>query len=183
MGEKAERVRKVVSQKTLDAKSIRLSSKGKKVQCEHCKSKVVDIIRHLEKCHLNPQNSPKIEINWDYWEEFAAVKNHLIENPTTDKMKEYNKIIAPHGNPHEKFIDEMLSYAKSLPHTHKDKVIYQKLDEIFTAGIEVRLLNRDEYIEKLKEKVRKGYRVFLFDPIKPTTVEEIELNKDKIWNI
>ena len=78
-------------------------------------------------------------------------------------MKEYNRILAPKGNPHEKFLEEMLSYAKSLPKTHKDKAINQKLDEIFTLGVEVRLLNEEEYFEKLKEKVRKGHRIFLFD--------------------
>ena len=97
-------------------------------------------------------------------------------------MKEYNKILAPKGNPHEKFLGGMLSYTKALPKVHKDKAIYNKLDEIFTSSIEVRLLNKDEYIEKLKEKVRKGYRIFLFDPIKPTTVEEVKQNKDKLWN-
>ena len=77
----------------------------------------------------------------------------------------------------------MLSYTKSLPKTHKDKAIYRKLDEIFTAGIEARLLTKDEYIERLKEKVKKGYRVCLFDPIKPTTAEEIEQNKDNLWEV
>jgi len=70
---------------------------------------------------------------------------------------------------------------ETLPKTHKDKTIHQKLDEIFTAGIEVRLLNKNEYIERLKEKVRKGYRIFLFDPIKPITIEEIDRKKDEIW--
>ena len=98
-------------------------------------------------------------------------------------MREYNKIIAPKGNPHEKFIDEMLSYKKSLPNTHKDKAIHQKLDEIFTSSIEVRLLNKEEYIERLKEKVRKGYRILLFDSLKPTTIEEIERHKDELWDI
>jgi hypothetical protein len=97
-------------------------------------------------------------------------------------MKEYNKIIAPKGNLHEKFLDEMLRYSKNLPKGHKDKAINQKLDEIFTSGIEVRLSTKEEYIERLKEKVSKGYRVFLFDPIKPTTVEEIEQRKDELWD-
>ena len=96
-------------------------------------------------------------------------------------MKEYNKILAPKGAPQEQFIEEMLSYTKSLPKTHKDKAIYQKLNEIFTAGIEVRLLTKDEYIERLKEKVRKGYRIFLFDPLKPATINEIEQKKDELW--
>jgi hypothetical protein len=183
MVEGTEKIKKVVSQKTLDAKRIRLGSKGKRVQCEHCKSRVFDIIRHLERCHLNLKNSPKIEIDWEYWEEFDIIKDHLIKNPTTDKMKEYNQILAPQGNPHERFLDEMLSYAKSLPNTHKDKAINQKLDEIFTSRIEVRLLNKEEYIEKLKEKVSGGFRVFLFDPIKPTTVEEIERRKDELWGL
>jgi hypothetical protein len=54
-------------------------------------------------------------------------------------MKEYNKILAPQGNPHEKFI-------------HRTT----------------------------QRKSEKGHRIFLFDPIKPTTVEEIEQNKEKI---
>jgi len=181
MVEKADKIRKVASQKTLDSKKIRLSPKGEKAKCEHCKSKVVDIIRHLDKCHLNPRNSAKIEVDWEYWEEFNIVKDHLIKNPTTNKMRQYNKIIAPKGNPHEEFLDEMLTYTKSLPKTHKDKAIHQKLDEIFTSGIEVRLLNKEEYIQRLKEKVLVGQRIFLFDPLKPTTVEEIEQNQDILW--
>ena len=53
-------------------------------------------------------------------------------------------------------MDKMLSYTKRLPKVHKDKAINQKLDEIFTAGIEVRLLNKEEYTERLKEKVLRG---------------------------
>ena len=59
---------------------------------------------------------------------------------------------------------------------------FQKLDEIFTDGVELRLLNKAEYISRLKEKVRNGYRVFLFDPIKLTTIEEIEQNQDELWD-
>jgi tetrahydrodipicolinate N-succinyltransferase len=140
------------------------------------------MIRHLNNCHLNSKNSPKIEVDWEYWDEFNIVKDHLIKNPTTSKMKEFNKIIAPKGNPHEKFIEEMLSYTKSLPKTHKDRAIYQKLDEIFTSGIEVRQLNKEEYVQRLKEKVLMGQRIFLFDPLNPTTVEEIEQNKTQLWD-
>ena len=156
-------IKKIVSQKTLVGKKITIAQKGVKTECEYCKSKVLDLARHLQKCHLNPDNSPKIEVDCEYWEEFNIVKDHLIRNPTTNKMREYNKIIAPKGNPHEKFIDEMLSYTRSLPKTHKDKAIYNKLDEIFTSGVDVRLLNKDEYIQKLKEKVLMGQRIFLFD--------------------
>lgn len=75
----------------------------------------------------------------------------------------------------------MLDYAINLPKTHRDKAINQKLDEIFRAGIELRLLNREEFFDRLKDKVRKGYLLFLFDPLKPTTIEEIELNEDILW--
>jgi hypothetical protein len=183
MVEKAEKIKKVVSQKTLAGRKIKLASKGEKTQCEFCKSKVLDITRHLKNCHLNPDNTPKIEIDWEYWEEYDVVKDHLIKNPVTNKMREHNKIIAPEGNPQEKFIEEMLSYAKTVPKTHKDKAIYNKLDEIFTSGIEVRLLNKEEYIQRLKEKVLMGQRIFLFNPIKPTTIEEIEQNQDELWNV
>ena len=61
-------------------------------------------------------------------------------------------------------------------------MINAKLDEVFTSGIEVRLLNKEEYFERLIEKVRKGQRIFLFDPLKPTTVEEIEANRDALWD-
>jgi len=96
-------------------------------------------------------------------------------------MKEYNNILAPRGDPHKKFLNEMLSYAKILLKAHKDKAINQKLNEIFTSGIELRLLTKEEYIDRLKEKVRKGYYLCLFDPLKPTTIEEIEANKDILW--
>lgn len=95
-------------------------------------------------------------------------------------MKEFNNVLAPEGNPSERFEEDMLNYAHILPQAHKDKMIHQKLDEIFTAGIELRLLNREEFIQKLKEKVGKGYHLCLFDPLKPTTIEEIEQNKDTL---
>ncbi|NVM45569.1 MAG: hypothetical protein HWN79_11695 [Candidatus Lokiarchaeota archaeon] len=77
-------------------------------------------------------------------------------------MKEYNKILVPHGNPFEPFLDNMVKYVKELPNAQKDAMINQKLDEIFTLGIEVRLLNKEEYIQRLKEKVLRGQRIFLF---------------------
>ena len=98
-------------------------------------------------------------------------------------MKEYNKILVPYDNPFEPFLEEIVNNAKELPKAHKDAMINQKLDEIFTSGIEVRLLNKEEYIQRLKEKVLMGQRIFLFDHIKPTTVEEIEQNKDELWSV
>ncbi len=90
-----------------------------------------------------------------------------------------------------KFIEELeqfffvgeayLNYTKELPKLHKDKMLHQKMDEMFTKGIEVRLLNKAEYIERLKEKVRKGQRLFLLDWQKPITIEEIETHQDKLW--
>lgn len=176
-----EKAEKIVSQKTLNSKNIRVSVEGKKIKCEFCKSKVVDMIRHLQKCHCNPKNSPEIKLDWVYLDEYDEIKEFLIKNPCTDKANEFNKILAPKGNMFEEFTQEMLNYAITLPKGHKDKMINAKLDEIFTSGINVRLLNKDEYIERLKEKVRKGYRIFLFDLLKPTTIEEIEANKDILW--
>ncbi|NVM45568.1 MAG: hypothetical protein HWN79_11690 [Candidatus Lokiarchaeota archaeon] len=63
-----EKIKKVVSQKTLVGKEIKIAPKGEKIQCQHCQSKVLDITRHLKKCHRNPDNSPKITINWDHLE-------------------------------------------------------------------------------------------------------------------
>lgn len=60
-------------------------------------------------------------------------------------------------------------------------MIHQKMDEMFTKGVDIRLLNKEEYISRLKAKVRKGYRMFLFDPIKATTEEEIEAHQDELW--
>ncbi len=78
-------------------------------------------------------------------------------------------------------IEDLLNYTKQLPKLHKDKMLHQKMDEMFTKGIDVRLLNKEEYISRLKAKVRRGYRMFLFDTIKPTTEEEIETHKDELW--
>jgi hypothetical protein len=47
----------------------------------------------------------------------------------------------------------------------------------------VRLLTKGEYIEKLKEKVMKGQRIYLFDSLKPTTAEEIEQEKEELWDV
>ena len=60
-------------------------------------------------------------------------------------------------------------------------MLHKKMDEMFTNGIEVRLLNKAEYIERLKEKVRKGQRQFLLDWQKPITIEEIEAHQDELW--
>ncbi len=60
-------------------------------------------------------------------------------------------------------------------------MLHQKMDKMFTKGIEVRLLNKEEYISRLKAKVRRGYRMFLFDPINATTEEEIEAHQDELW--
>jgi len=75
----------------------------------------------------------------------------------------------------------MLDYAISLPKAHKDAMINAKLDEAFTSGVEVRLLNKEEYFDRLKNKVRKGQSLFLLDSFKPITVDEIEANQDALW--
>lgn len=178
-----KKAEKIVSQKTLDSKNIRVSVKGKKIKCEFCKTNVVDMIRHLQKCHCNPKNSPEIKLDWDNLNEYDEIEEFLIKNPCTDKEDDFNKLLAPKGNLFEEFKQEILDYTISLPKGHKDKMINAKLNEIFTSGVDVRLLNKDEFIERLKEKVRKGYRIFLFDPLKPTTIEEIEANKDILWRV
>lgn len=61
-------------------------------------------------------------------------------------------------------------------------MLHQKLDKIITKGIDVRLLNKEEYISRLKAKVRSGCRMFLFDSVKATTEEEIEAHKDELWD-
>jgi len=181
MGEKAQVRIKVVSQTTLNSKKIRVSVKGEKLKCNFCNSKVLDLARHLLKCYRNPENSPIIELNWDHVDEFNDFKEFLIKNPCTDKEREFNSTIVPNGNPIEQPINDLLNYAKELPKTHKDAMLHQKMDEMFTKGIDVRLLNKEEYISRLKAKVRRGYRMFLFDPIKATTEEEIEAYKDELW--
>ncbi len=105
----------------------------------------------------------------------------MIEKPCTDKEREFNLVIAPHGDPFEPVINDLLNYAKELPNAHKDAMLHQKLDQIITEGKEIRLLNKEEYIARLKEKIQKGYRMFLFDPLRPTTEEEIEEHQDKLW--
>ena len=60
-------------------------------------------------------------------------------------------------------------------------MIHQKMDEMFTKGIEVRLLTKEEYISRLKTKVNSGQRIFLFNSTKPTTIEEIEAHQDELW--
>ncbi len=183
MGEKAQAIKKskkTVSQKTLNQKKINLTTKKGKVQCEYCKAKVQDILRHLAKCYRNPDNSPKIELEWDHVEDYNNFKEFLIKNPLTDKERKFNSVIAPNGNPFEQPINDLLNYAKELPKAHKDKMLHQKMDEMFTKGIDVRLLNKDEYISHLKAKVRRGQKIFLFDPFKPTTEEEIEEYKDEV---
>ncbi len=105
----------------------------------------------------------------------------MIEIPCTDKERKFNSALIPNGNPFEQPINNLLNYVKELPKLHKNEIIYQKMDEMFTKGIDVRLLNKEEYIERLKDKVRKGYRMFLFDPIKTTTEAEIEAHKDELW--
>ena len=137
--------------------------------------------RHLLKCYRKPDNSPKIELEWDHVEEYNEFKEFLIENPLTDKEREFNLALIPNGNPFEQPIEDLLNYAKQLPKLHKDKMINQKMDEIFTKGIDVRLLNKEEYISRLKAKVNSGQRIFLFDSLKPTIIEEIEAHQNELW--
>ncbi len=175
--------KRIVSQNTLDSKKIRVSVKGEKLKCEFCTSKVLDMARHLLKCYRNPENSPPIELEWDHVNEYNEFKEFLIENPRTDKEREFNSALIPNGNPFEQPINDLLNYAKELPNAHKDKMLHKIMDEMFTKGIEVRLLNKAEYIERLKEKVRKGQRLFLLDWQKPITIEEIEAHQDELWEI
>ncbi len=144
-------------------------------------TKVLDMARHLLKCYRNPENSPQIELEWEHVDEYNEFKDFLIEKPQTDKEREFNSALIPNGNPFEQPINDLLSYAKELPNAHKDKMLHQKMDEMFTNGIEVRLLNKAEYIERLKEKVRKEQRLFLLDWQKPITIEEIEAHKNELW--
>ncbi len=181
MGEKTERLKKIVNQNTLTSKKIRVGAKGEKIKCNFCNSKVLDLARHLLKCYRNPDNSPKIELEWDHVDDYNEFKEFLIENPCTDKEREFNLALIPNGNPFEQPITDLLNYAKELPKVHKDAMLNKKLDQVFTNGIDVRLLNKEEYISRLKSKVRRGQRIFLFDPIKPTTIEEIEANQDELW--
>jgi len=86
---KADRTKKVVNQTTLTSKKIRINSDGEKIKCEYCKTNVLNIIRHLQKCHRNPQNTPKIELDWEHVDDYNEVKEFLIKNPCTDKEKEF----------------------------------------------------------------------------------------------
>ncbi len=176
-----KKAKKIAHQKTLNSKKIRVSVKGEKLKCDFCNSKVLDLARHLLRCYRNPENSPQIELEWDSVSEYNEFKEFLIEKPCTDKERKFNSALIPNGNPFEQPIEDLLSYTKELPKAHKDAMLHQKMDEIFTKGIELRLLNKEEYISRLKAKVRGGYRMFLFDPIKPTTIEEIEAHKDELW--
>ena len=83
MVEKTERIKKIVSQKTLVGKKIKIAFKDEKTQCEHCKSKVLDITKHLKKCLRNPRNSPKISINWEHLERYKPFESHLINEKIT----------------------------------------------------------------------------------------------------
>ena len=132
MREKAQVRKKIVSQNTLDSKKIRVSVKGEKLKCEFCANKVLDMARHLLKCYRNQENSPKIELEWDHVEEYNEFKEFLIENPRTDKEREFNSALIPNGNPFEQPINDLLSYAKELPNAHKDKMLHKKMDEMFT---------------------------------------------------
>jgi len=105
----------------------------------------------------------------------------LIKNPRTDKERKFNSALIPNGNPFEQPINDLLNYAKELPNAHKDKMLHKKMDEIFTKGVEVRLFFFSEYIERLKEKVRKGQRLFLLGWQKPITIEEIEAHQNELW--
>ena len=133
---------------------------------------------HLHLVLNEEERVREVFVNYD-----CIVPYILIENPRTDKEREFNSALIPNGNPFEQSINDLLSYAKELPNAHKDKMLHKKMDEMFTNGIEVRLLNKAEYIERLKEKVRKGQRLFLLDWQKPITIEEIEAHQDELWGV
>ena len=129
MGEKAQaekKAKKVVSQKTLNSKKIRVSVKGGKLKCDFCNSKVLDLARHLLKCYRNLESTPKIELEWDHVNEYNEFKEFLMEKPCTDKVREFNSALIPYGNPFEQPINDLLNYANELPKLHKDKMLHQK---------------------------------------------------------
>ena len=48
-------------------------------------------------------------------DDYNEFKELLIKNPCTDKEKEFNKIVAPNGNPFAEFVEQMLDYVINLP--------------------------------------------------------------------
>ena len=42
-------------------------------------------------------------------------------------------------------------------------------------------IDKSKKLISKKDKIRKGYHLCLFDLLKPTTIEEIEKYKDKLW--
>jgi len=69
-----------------------------------------------------------------------------------------------------------------LGHGNLTKKKMNEIENMFEDYvIAYHLLNKEEYISRLKAKVRRGYRMFLFDPIKATTEEEIEAHQDELW--
>lgn len=118
---------------------------------------------------MKPANIPRTDYDWNYFEEYKLFQEFLIKNPATKKMKDFNHILAPKGNPFNHITDAMLPYMKNLPKNHLEKQMYAKFHEDISRGIELRLLTDDEFIQRLEDKVKKGYQ-FSFLMNKPEDV-------------
>lgn len=154
-------------QKTILNTFIEKKSKQKlpkeKVKCPHCKTKILDLAKHLKKCHANPVNIPKTTINWEHVEDYNLIEEFLFKNPPTEMMKAFNNKLAPHGNPFEQPIEELVDYMKTLPKGQKEKLLHKRLHSTFTEGIELRLLIEDEFVNNILDKIRRGYRFPCYD--------------------
>ncbi len=129
-----------------------------KSKCQFCKIKIFDLKKHESSCHLNPTTIPRTDYDWEYFEQFDMIRDFLIKNPTTKKMKKFNSILAPKGDPFKHIIDAMRPYMKKLPKNHLERQMYAKLDADISRGIEQRLLTEEEFIQRIEEQIEKGYQ-------------------------
>lgn len=172
--------------KTIKLKQTDLSGKfkpTKKTKCQFCKGKFLGMDLHLKKCHKNPGNFPIFPLDWDYIEKYQLIKEFLIKNPQTTMEREFNKVLAPQGDPFESFINDMLNLCEETPNTHRDRKVYQTLNKNLMQGIkfdETEEEQTERLTNTLKEKIEKGITMHLFDYRKPTTIKDLEENKDKL---
>ena len=76
-----------------------------------------------------------------------------------------------------------LNLCEETPNTHRDRKVYQTLDKNLIQGIrfdETEEEQTERLTSTLKEKIEKGITMHLFDYWKPTTIKDLEENKDKL---
>jgi len=75
----------------------------------------------------------------------------------------------------------MLPYMNTLPKNVPERQMQAKFDTDFTRGIELRLLNDEEFIQRIEVRLKKGHKfTFLMDKPEDVSVRDWIAEVEKI---